>query len=261
MEDNFNFTSGVPVNDIGVPGRNLPAFGQAEALKRSMAQMHLEGMRWTMHEKAYNMQMQIKAKEGMARIGEVLANGSFDDPLTLQKALGIAAAAGIDSDVLQPLMKRFNDAQEYRQRSSLLEKEYGLRTRLAETESQARIDRDAAYQGSIMDRERFKQEEINRRQTEKLNAARSAYQSRIDYLREAGKNDPMLNAKERLFSAKAQAITRDEWAYETPEQVQEAIDKAFLDVFPNQPAAASPGVTNAPAPSRKKYNPETGLLE
>ncbi len=44
--DEYNFTSGggVPVEDIGVPGRNLPAFGQAQALRRATLQMQLESM-------------------------------------------------------------------------------------------------------------------------------------------------------------------------------------------------------------------------
>jgi hypothetical protein len=234
-------------------------------LQRKLASQNLTMANLKIQEAIYNRDMAVKTREGMAKIGEVLSQGSFDDPATMQRALGIAAAYGIESEALQPVMKRFNDAQEYKNRSSLLENEYKLRMQLAEQEARARIEKDAAYQDAIMGRERMKQDEINRRQTEKLKAAQDTYQARLSYLREAGKNDPMLNSKERLFSAKAQAITRDEWAYETPEQVQEAIDKAYQDVFGNQssltPPAAAPETTNAPAASRKKYNPETGLLE
>jgi hypothetical protein len=126
--------------------RRLPAFGRARAVHQAqqeialeVEQMRMEQMRWGMLEKATSMRQRVHQQEGMAELNYALSEGDFSDPKTLNAALAIAAKYGLPSEVLDPVMKRFNEAELYKNKMGLIEKEYGLRGELSAQESEQRM--------------------------------------------------------------------------------------------------------------------------
>ena len=113
-------------------------------LNREAALQHLEATRWAMKEKAYSMALKIQERQAMTEIGEALTTGAFDDPKTMSKVLGIAARYGLDTEATEPIMRRFEQAQTYKQRMELLNRELEGRLEIVKAEQAAMTERSQA---------------------------------------------------------------------------------------------------------------------
>lgn len=105
----YSFTSGVNVGDVGVPGRDLPAFGQAQAMQQAVYQMQIENMRWTLHEKAAGMELAVKQRQGMAALNKVLADGigpNADLDQTMRALYGVGASYAIPPEKFDSVIQQ-----------------------------------------------------------------------------------------------------------------------------------------------------------
>lgn len=136
MADELNFMTGaMPRQQGGIFGAYARAGQQAAESKvpfgdmiRATKAMELQAAQWQMQANAFKMQEAINQKQGMAELHGVLSHGAFDDPQTLRNAMAVAAKYGISSDVMDPVFKRFNDSQLYKDKIKEQESYWQTRT-------------------------------------------------------------------------------------------------------------------------------------
>ena len=124
-EEKYNFMSGasgsLPMGAFQRASQTMAASRDPYyQLNTAIKQHELEAARWTMHAKAFDMQMQIRQKEGLVELHSFLSDKDFSDPATYSGALAIAAKNGLDEQSTSPLFKRMNDGILMRERINLL---------------------------------------------------------------------------------------------------------------------------------------------
>ena len=158
MADGYNFVGSGDIPDNSLPAKAGFAermFGgfldQNYGVNRAIRHQTVEINRYKLLNAYTARAMQARALQGMSKIGEVLANGSFDDPATMQSVLSLSATYGVDPEVVDPLMKRFQSAMDYNQRAQLIQKEYDLRLEVAKEESRGRLETERLRQERLSD--------------------------------------------------------------------------------------------------------------